>query len=139
MYKTYVGVDGRDYTKNPLKPGESVPSKKLQFPARFNFVDPGTMVETLEARNGGGELAKVGIFQFVQADVNGNPYVKDIKDIPKRLEPTTEESKALFGKIKDLLKMRESVLAQGLGESATTKTLERIWTEALPTLKKVVK
>lgn len=62
MYRTYNGVDGRDFVKLPLKPGKTVAAEKKIFPTKFLFAEPGTLVETLEAREGSGKMPKLGNF-----------------------------------------------------------------------------
>ena len=130
MYETYVGTDGRDFVKSPLKAGETVAAEKKIFPTKFLFAKPGTLVETLEAKEGSGTMAKVGDFQYVQVDAKGNPYVKDIKDLVKRLNPSNEESKGVFATIKETIAERAKI---GSGDK---QALSKLWAETLPKLLK---
>lgn len=130
MYQTYKGADGRNFAEVPLKPSETVAAEKKIFPTRFLFAEPGTMVETLEAREGSGKMPKVGNFQYIQIDAKGNPYVKDIQDLTKRLNPTTEESKGIFAEVKSLIEKRSNLLKSGANE----ETLAKVWQETLPKL-----
>lgn len=132
MYETYVGADGRDFIKNPLKYGETIPAEKKIFPTKFLFVKPGTLVETLEAKAGSAKMPVVGDFQYIQIDAKGNPYVKDIKDLTKRLNPKGEASEKIFKMIKDVIRQRDTALADG-------KEISVIWKEILPKLMKVVR
>lgn len=132
MYETYVGADGRDFTKNPLKYGETIPAEKKIFPTKFMFVKPGTFVETLEAKAGSAKMPVVGEFQYVQIDAAGNPYVKDIKDLTKRLNPKGQTSEEIFKIIKDVIKQRDTAIADG-------KEISVIWKETLPKLLKFVR
>ena len=139
MYRTYNGAEGRDFTKAPLKPGETVNAEKKIFPTKFLFAEPGTMVETLEAREGAGKMPKLGSFQYIQIDEGGNPYVKDVKDLIKRLNPKSDESKEVFAKVKDLIKQRDSINAQDISKNAKEISLSKVWQDALPKLMKTVK
>ena len=132
MYETYLGADGRDFTKNPLKYGEVVPAEKKIFPTKFLFVKPGTLVETLEAKAGSGKMPSVGDFQYIQIDAAGNPYVKDIKDLTKRLNPVGKESEDIFKMIKDVIKQRDIAQKEG-------REISVIWKEVLPKLMKIVR
>lgn len=139
MYRTYNGADGRDFVKSPLKPGETVNAEKKIFPTKFLFAEPGTMVETLEARECAGKMPKLGNFQYIQIDEGGNPYVKDIKDLIKRLNPTKEESKEVFTNIKDIIKKRDAINAETITKEAKELSLTKVWKEALPKLIKNVR
>lgn len=103
MYRTYNGADGRDFVKSPLKPSETVVAVKKNFPTKFLFTESRTLVETLEAREGSGKMPKLGNFQYIQIDDGGNPYVKDVKDLIKRLNPKSKESKEIFVTVNDLI------------------------------------
>ena len=134
MYRTYNGAEGRDFVKSPLKPGETVNAEKKIFPTKFLFAEPGTMVETLEAREGAGKMPKLGAFQYIQIDEGGNPYVKDVKDLIKRLNPKSEESKEIFANVKDLIKQRDAINAENIVKEAKELSLSKVWKEALPKL-----
>ena len=58
IYRTYNGADGRDFVKLPFKPGETVSAEKKIFPTKFLFSESGTLVETMEAREGSGKMPK---------------------------------------------------------------------------------
>lgn len=152
MYETYKGVDGRDFKKNPLKPGETVASEKIILPSKVMFVEPGTKVETLEAKLGTQKMPTVADFQYVQLDKNGNPYVKDIQDIPKRLKATNEEATGLLDKVKSAITERKAINSKYFdiideksvakfegAEKAAESEIHALWKKVLPTLKKVVK
>lgn len=134
MYKTYNGAEGRDFIKSPLKSGETVAAEKKIFPTRFLFAEPGTMVETLEAREGSGKMPKLGAFQYIQIDEGGNPYVKDVKDLIKRLNPKSEESKEVFANVKHLIEQRDAINAENVAKEAKELSLSKVWKEALPKL-----
>lgn len=134
MYRTYNGAEGRDFMKSPLKPGETVAAEKKIFPTKFLFAEPGTMVETLEAREGAGKMPKLGAFQYIQIDEGGNPYVKDVKDLIKRLNPKSEESKEVFAEVKSLIKQRDAINAENITKEAKELSLSKLWKEALPKL-----
>src|SRR5574344_2721328 len=141
IYKTYQGINGRNLELYPLKMGESLPVEKKIFKAPYLFVDEGSKVETLESATGKSSRATVGKFQFIQIDVNGNPYVKDIQDLPKRLNPTDDESKVVFEKIKDVISKRKGIMSEikegKVSELLGNKNLTDLWTDALKVLKKV--
>ena len=140
MYKTYLGADGRDFTKAPLKAGETIAAEKKIFKSDFLFAKPGTIVETLESANASASRAVVGDFQFVQLDANGNPYVKDIKDLVKRLNPVGDESKGVFAQIEELIKQRDEVLkAPDIEDTLKTAKIHDIWEAALKKLIKSAK
>lgn len=137
MYETYVGADGRDFQKEPLQYGETVDSVKKIFPARFLFMPEGTLVETLEAREGAQKMPKVGAFQYIQIDAKGNPYVKDIKDLLKRLRPTDEESEKIFAKVKELDNKRKEILGRtDIDDVQKEESLSLLWSFALLKLMK---
>ena len=138
MYRTYNGADGRDFVKTPLKPGETVAAEKKIFPTKFLFAEPGTLVETLEAREGSGKMPKLGNFQYIQIDDGGNPYVKDVKDLIKRLNPKSEESKEVFATVKDLIEKRDAINAENVTKEAKELSMSKIWKEALPKLMRKV-
>ena len=138
MYRTYLGADGRDFTKKPLKPGETVAAEKKIFPTKFLFAKPGTMVETKEARAGAQAMPKLGEFQYIQIDTAGDPYVKDVKDLIKRLNPKSEESKGIFAEVKELIKKRDAINAENLAKEAKDSAISKLWNEALPKLMRKV-
>lgn len=138
MYRTYNGADGRDFVKSPLKPGETVAAEKKIFPTKFLFAEPGTLVETLEAREGSGKMPKLGNFQYIQIDDGGNPYVKDVNDLIKRLNPKSEESKEVFATVKDLIEKRDAINAENVTKEAKELSMSKIWKEALPKLMRKV-
>ena len=138
MYRTYNGADGRDFVKSPLKPGETVAAEKKIFPTKFLFAEPGTLVETLEAREGSGKMPKLGNFQYIQIDDGGNPYVKDVKDLIKRLNPKSEESKEVFATVKDLIEKRDAINAENVTKEAKELSMSKIWKDALPKLMRKV-
>ena len=128
MYETYKGADGRDFVQSPLKSGETVAAEKKIFPTKFLFAKPGTLVETLEAKEGSGAMAKVGDFQYVQVDAKGNPYVKDIKDLIKRLNPSNDEAKGIFDTVKETIAERAKIA------TGDKQALSKLWAETLPKL-----
>ena len=139
MYKTYVGQNGRDFTKAPLKFGETVNAEKKIFPTKYLFAKPGTLVETLEARQGSAKMPKVGIFQYIQIDDAGNPYVKDVKDLIKRLDAVGDESKGVFAKVKTLIKHRDNIRASKMPKALQEASIARLWNKTLPSLIKKVR
>lgn len=138
MYRTYNGADGRDFVKLPLKPGETVAAEKKIFPTKFLFSEPGTLLETLKAREGSGKMPKLGNFQYIQIDDGGNPYVKDVKDLIKRLNPKSEESKEVFATVKDLIEKRDAINAENVTKEAKELSMSKIWKDALPKLMRKV-
>jgi len=136
MYETYEGKDGRDFQIEPLHYGETVDAVKKIFPTRFFFMPKGTFVETLEAREGAQEMPKLGSFQYIQLDAKGNPYVKDTKDLIKRLKPSNERSEKIFAKVKELNKTRENILNRtDINEAQKEELLSLIWKSELPKLR----
>ena len=131
MYETYIGQDGRDFLKEPLKFGETVAAQKKIFPAPYTFAEQGTKAVTLEAANGAGEAATVGVGQFIQVDAHGNPYVKDVKDLIKRLTPEGEVSEGIFAKAKEFIKYRDSISASSLADSTKQSAIARAWEDFL--------
>ena len=73
-------------------------------------------------------MAKVGDFQFVQIDAKGNPYVKDIKDLVKRLNPVNEEAKGVFATVKETIAQRSKIAADD------KQALSKLWAQTLPKL-----
>ena len=136
MYKTYNGADGRDFTESPLQPGETVQAEKKIFPTKFLFAEPGTYVETLEAREGSGKMPKIGAFQYIQIDDSGNPYVKDVKDLVKRLKPTSSESEKVFAIVKDLLKQRDEINKKEIPQESKELQISNLWEKELVKLMK---
>lgn len=141
MYRTYIGQEGtasagRNFLEHPLVPGETVPAQKKIFPAPFTFAEAGTTVQTLEAASGSADAVKLGIGQFIQVDVNGNPYVKDVKDLVKRLNPKGEVSEEIFAKIKEFIKFRDGINGDKLlAESTKTSAIARGWEAVLEEIK----
>ena len=133
MYKTYIGQDGRNFLENPLKFGEVVPAKKRIFPAGAAFANPGTTVVTMEAANGVGQNATVGVGQFIQRGVDGEPYVKDINDMFKRINPveSSEESKAVFARVKEFKDARAAVQKTQMSDATKQSAIARLWETAL--------
>lgn len=136
MYKTYKGEDGRNFEEQPIQAGETVNAEKKIFPTKYLFVPTGTRVETLEAREGSQELPKVGDFQYIQIDANGNPYVKDVKDLIKRLIPKGEKSEEIFKEVKSLIDKRNAINNSDISENAKNDAISVLWQTALPELMK---
>lgn len=126
IYRTYNGADGRDFVKLPFKPGETVSAEKKIFPTKFLFSESGTLVETMEAREGSGKMPKLGNFQYIQIDDGGNPYVKDVKDLIKRLNLKSEESKEVFATVKDLIEKRDAIKAENVTKEAKELSMSKI-------------
>ena len=123
------------------KAGETVAAEKKIFPTKFLFAPTGTMVETLESQNGSASRARLGEFQYIQIDANGNPSVKDIKDLIKRLKPVDFDSNNVFERVKDLIKRRqnvEEVEAELMPKQLKSKVLTQLWEDTLPKLMKAL-
>lgn len=135
MYRTYVGQDGRNFELNPLQFGETVPAQKKIFPQGVALDEPGKSVITLEAAKGSADAPILGVGQFVQRDANGNPYVKDVQDAIKRLDPKDEASKTLFAKFKDFIAKRKEINASGMSDNAKTSAIARAWEKVLEDVK----
>ena len=135
MYRTYVGQDGRNFELNPLQFGETVPAQKKIFPQGVALDEPGKSVMTLEAAKGSADAPILGVGQFVQRDVNGNPYVKDVQDAIKRLDPKDEASKTVFAKFKDFIAKRKEINASGMSENTKTAAIARAWEKVLEEVK----
>ena len=88
--KTYVNGDGAYDAMKGIKPGETISATKKAV-GGFEIVPAGTKVKTLE----GDVVVKQG--QAVMYDVDGNPYVGDIKNsLLKRNVPVGEEATKAF-------------------------------------------
>ena len=138
MYRTYTTEAGRDFVANPLTYDEAnVPAIKKIFNAGVAFDEPGKTVVTLEAAKGSGAPAKLGVGQFIQTDVDGNPYVKDINDAIKRLDPKkdNETSKKLFSILKGFKSEREVIKNSGMSEGTKTIAISRAWEKVLEAIK----
>ena len=139
MYRTYVGQDGRNFELNPLKFGETVPAQKKIFPAGVALDTPGKTVITREAAGKAAAAPKLGVGQFVQTDINGNPYVKDINDMLKRLEPEKDNpvSKALFDIIKEFQKTRKGIEGSLMSDATKQTAIAREWEKVLEAVKNI--
>lgn len=123
------------------KAGETVAAENKNFPTKFLFAPTGTMVETLESQNGSASRARLGEFQYIQIDANGNPYVKDIQDLIKSLKPVDFDSNNVFERVKDLIKRRqniEEVEAELMPKQLKSKVLTQLWEDTLPKLMKAL-
>lgn len=91
--KTYVNGDGAYDAMKGIKPGETISATKKAV-GGFELVPEGTKVQTLE----GEVIVKDG--QVVMYDVDGNPYVGDIKNsLFKRNVPVGAEAEKAFKQI----------------------------------------
>lgn len=137
MYQTYVGQNGRNFELEPLQFGETVPAQKKIFPAGVALDTPGKTVITREAAGNAAAAPKLGIGQFVQTDINGNPYVKDINDMLKRLEPEKDNpvSKALFDRIKEFQKTRKGIEGSMMSDATKQTAITREWEKVLEDIK----
>ena len=69
---------------------------------------------------------KLGNFQYIQIDDGGNPYVKDVKDLIKRLNLKSEESKEVFATVKDLIEKRDAIKAENVTKEAKELSMSKI-------------
>lgn len=140
MYKTYTTEAGRDFVTQPLTYDEkNVPAIKKIFGAGVAFDQPGKSVITLEAANGSGAPATLGVGQFVQTDINGNPYVKDVQDAIKRLDPKdgNETTKNVFAKLKEFIAQRKDINNSGMSDATKKTAIARAWENILEEIQKM--
>ena len=139
MYRTYIGQDGRNFELNPLQFGETVPAQKKIFPAGVAVDVPGKTVITAEAAKGAAAPATLGVGQFVQTDVDGNPYVKDVQDAIQRLTPAknNEVSETVFAKFKDFIAQRKEINESGMSDNTKTTAITRAWEKVLKELQEL--